>query len=344
MATTMAYFSRWRAAVAVGGLFAAIQAADAATPVKFVMDWAFDGPQAIWTIADQQGCFAKRGLDMKIDRGFGSSDSIGKVAAGSYDIGVADFSSVVAYDSGHPDAPLKVVFVVSDRSPTSVTVLKSTHIDKPKDLEGKRLADSQGEASRVLFPAFAKANGIDMSKITWVSVAPNLREASLLQGKADAAAGHMFTVLSGLKALGVSQDKVFTMEYARYGVDVPGSSVIVRPQWASAHPAELRSFLSCAAAGIRASIGDPKAALASLHHYNSLLDDPSESLALDFSTRYAILTPRVKASGLSTVDPARYAGVLAQIAGALGVPTPKLGDIWDGSYLPPKADLKVSTQ
>jgi NitT/TauT family transport system substrate-binding protein len=327
--------------LAASCLIVAAQTASAATPVKFVMDWAFDGPQAIWTIAAQQACFAKQGLDLKIDRGFGSSDSIGKVAAGAYDIGVADFSSIVAYDAAHPDTALKIVFVVSDRSPTSVSVLKTSGVTKPKDLEGKRLADSQGEASRVLFPAFAKANGIDISKITWVSVAPNLREASLLQGKADAAAGHMFTVLSGMKALNVSQDKVLTMEYAKYGVDVPGSSVIVRQQWASTHQKEMQGFLTCAASGIRASISDPKAALASLHQYNSLLDDPSEALALDFSTRYAILTPRVKQNGLSYVDPARYNEVLRQVSGALGVPTPALSNIWDGAFLPPKTQLMV---
>jgi NitT/TauT family transport system substrate-binding protein len=155
---------------------------EAASSVRFVMDWAFDGPQAIWTDAAQQGCFRNRGLDLKLDRGFGSSDAIGKVASGSYDIGVADFGSVVAYNAAHPDDKLKIVFVVSDRSPTSISVLKVSGITMPKDLEGKRVADSQGEASRVLFPAFAKANGIDPGKITWISVAPNLRQASLLQG------------------------------------------------------------------------------------------------------------------------------------------------------------------
>jgi len=98
---------------------------EAATPVKFVMDWAFDGPQAIWTAAAQAGCFEKQGLNLTLDRGFGSSDAIGKVASGSYDIGVADFSSVLAYNAAHPDDKLEIVFVVSDRSPTSVSVLKT---------------------------------------------------------------------------------------------------------------------------------------------------------------------------------------------------------------------------
>lgn len=318
------------------------EAARAASPVRFVMDWAFDGPQAIWSAAAQSGCFTGGGLDVKLDRGFGSNDAIGKVASGAYDIGVADFSSIVAYDAAHPENKLAVVFVVSDRSPTSVTVLKSSGITSPKQLAGKRIADSEGEASRVLFPAFAKANGIDPASIQWVSVAPNLRQSSLVQGKADAAAGHMFTVQTGLKALNVTPDQYFTMDYAHYGVDLPGSSVIVKPEWASAHPEAVKAFLQCAVTGIKASIANPKAALSTLHQFNSMLDDSAEINSLDFSTNYAILTPRVKKDGLSTVEASRYDAVLQMIATSLNVPQPKLADIWNGSYLPSKAMRQVS--
>lgn len=326
------------------GLAVATSAANAATPVKFVMDWAFDGPQAIWTAAKAEGCFDKAGLDLKIDRGFGSSDAIGKVASNSYDVGVADFSSVVAYNASHPDNKLTVVFIVSDRSPTSVTVLKAAGITKPKDLEGKRIADSQGEASRVLFPAFAKANGIDPNSVSWVSVTSNLRETSLLQGKADAAAGHLFTVRSGLAALHVPADKTVTFEYAKYGVDVPGSSVIVKAAWANAHRPAVTAFLNCAVTGIKATISDPKAALASLHQYNSMLDDASEAPALDFSTKYAILTPRVVQDGLSVVEASRYSKVLKIISSSLGVANPPLSDVWDGTFLPPGPSLRLDAK
>jgi len=62
-------------------------------PIKFVMDWAWEGTQASWAVASDSGCYAKAGLDVKTDRGFGSGDAIGKVVAGAYDIDVADFST-----------------------------------------------------------------------------------------------------------------------------------------------------------------------------------------------------------------------------------------------------------
>src|SRR5258707_14840270 len=45
-------------------------------PIKFVMDWAWEGTQASWAIASDSGCYAKAGLDVKTDRGFGSGDAI----------------------------------------------------------------------------------------------------------------------------------------------------------------------------------------------------------------------------------------------------------------------------
>jgi len=181
--------NHWLCVVAVGMAVASppVTAAER-TPIKFVMDWAFEGAQSIWTVAADSGCFQQAGLDVKIDRGFGSGDAVSKVASGAYDIGVSDFNTLISYNGTHPNEKLVATFVVSDKSPTSVVTLKKNNITKPQDLVGKRIGDAQGEASRVLFPAFAKANGIDPDSITWVTITPNLRQTTLQQGKSDAAA------------------------------------------------------------------------------------------------------------------------------------------------------------
>src|SRR5229473_6399291 len=93
----------WLCLVTVGAIVAG-PAADAAerTPIKFVMDWAFEGAQSIWTVAAESGCFQQAGLDVKIDRGFGSGDAVSKVASGAYDIGVSDFNTLISYNGAHP--------------------------------------------------------------------------------------------------------------------------------------------------------------------------------------------------------------------------------------------------
>jgi NitT/TauT family transport system substrate-binding protein len=310
-------------------------------PIKFVMDWAWEGTQASWAVASDSGCYAKAGLDVKTDRGFGSGDAIGKVVGGAYDIGVADFSTVVNYNSSHPNAKLITVFIVSDRALTSAVAMKKAGVLKPKDLDGKRIAGVQADASRTLFPAFAKANGIDLNSINWVSVAPNLRQTTVFQGQADAAVGHLNTVVTGLHKLGVKDEEMTIMPYADFGVRIYGNSVIVKPDWAAAHAEIVRSFVKCAVAGIKGTMRDPKGAIATMQKFSSMVDQKSEMDALAFSTTRAVYTDDVKKNGLSEVTADRLDKSLTQIADAMGFPKPAASEVWTSAYLPPQKERMI---
>jgi len=329
--------------LAMAATAAALHPSQAAepTPIKFVMDWAWEGTQASWAVASESGCYAKAGLNVHTDRGYGSGDAISKVASGAYDIGVADFSSLVNYDSSHPDARLVAVFVISDRALTSAEGLKKQGIFKPQDLNGKRIAAVQPDASHVLFPAFAKANGIDPSSIHWVIVAPNLREATVYHGQADAAVGHLNTVVTGLHVLGVSDSELTIMPFADYGVRLYGNAVIVKPAWAGAHADAMRLFVKCAIAGIRGSIRHPEDSVELMKKYSSMVDVRKEIDALKFSTTRAVYTDDVKKNGLSDVTPKRLDSALTQISDAMGLKKPAPSDVWTSEYLPPQSERMI---
>jgi NitT/TauT family transport system substrate-binding protein len=233
------------------------------------------------------------------------------------------------------------VFIVSRRALTSAIGLKRQGVTKPADLAGKKIAGVQADASRVLFPAFAMANGIDINSINWVSVAPNLRQTTLVQGQADAAVGHLNTIVTGLRKLNIKDEEMTMMPFADFGVRLYGNAVIVKPEWAAAHADAMKVFVKCAVEGIKESLRDPKAAITTMKKFSSLVDELSEIAALDFSTTRAVYTDEVKKDGLSHVTPQDLDAALTQITDAMKIPKPPGSDIWNGAYLPPQKEMMI---
>src|SRR5262249_1583618 len=88
--------------------------------VRFVLDWAFQGQQAMFTLPVDDGTYQRHGLAVIVDRGVGSGDSVAKVASGAYDIALADLYSMVRFNGANPDRPLIAVMLVHDKSALAV--------------------------------------------------------------------------------------------------------------------------------------------------------------------------------------------------------------------------------
>jgi len=327
------------ALLAVAGLAAP---AAAQRDVKFVLDWAFQSNHAFFTLADDTGLFNKEGLRVKIDRGYGSADTINKVAAGTYEFGFADMNLLVEFNSKNPDNKVIAVFVSLDSTLNGIVALAKSGIRTPKDLEGKRIAAPAADNSRVLFPIFATANKIDAASIRWLSVQPNVRDGLLMSGEADAVASFTTTTILALEALGIPQKDLVVMRYADLGVDMFATAVVVAEKFALANPDLVRGFIRAAVAGTKASLADQKASIASIKKRDSLIKEDVENKRFDLVRDLAVVTPSVKANGLSHVDPARLARTIGFVAQSMaGGATIKPTDVFRGDWLPPQADRKL---
>ena len=190
------------AALGVAFAFGATSAM-ADTELKFSLDWKYEGPAAPYILAKKNGYYADEGLDVTIDSGNGSVGAITRVASGAYDVSLADINSLVEFNASNPDRAMKSIFMVYDRPPFALFMLKKSGITKPEDLVGKTLGAPVFDASRKLYPAFAEATGLKLDDVKWESMDPPLREPMLVRGDVDAISGHYFTSILNLQAQGI---------------------------------------------------------------------------------------------------------------------------------------------
>src|SRR5215210_3164424 len=134
-------------------------------PVRFALDWRFEGPAAPYFVAIDKGYYKQEGLSVSIDPGSGSVEGINRVASGAYEVGFADINILVKYRDNPRNLPVKMVMMVYDTPAFSIVSLKKNGINKPKDLEGKVLGAPAADGAWAQWPIFVEANKIDASKV-----------------------------------------------------------------------------------------------------------------------------------------------------------------------------------
>jgi NitT/TauT family transport system substrate-binding protein len=95
-----------------------------------------------------------------------------------------------------------------DASPNAAIFLKSSGIQRPKDLAGHKIAVTDGDGTRLLFPIFFRANQLDMSKIEVPSVTAPLRDTVVIQRRADATPGVLTTTALNMVGAGVPRGDI----------------------------------------------------------------------------------------------------------------------------------------
>ncbi len=309
------------------------------TPVKFSIDFNFQGNHSVFALGVQSGHYAKQGLDVKMDRGYGSGDTVVKIGAGAYDIGFADLNAAVIFNAANPDKRVVAVYQGFDRTLGSIITLKKSGITKPSDLNGKTMGAPEADAGRILFPLFAQKNGVDTMKVNWKSIAPNLRETILVQGQVDAITGFITTSLFNLIAAGVPREDIVTLPYAQYGLDLYGNAVIVREDFLKAHPDVVGAFVRGTIAGTKEAIADRAKAMESLKTYDPLFNTKLEGERFQLALDLAILTPYVKQNGFGSVDRSRIELTIAANAQAYMLANPpKPEELYTTKFLPPQAE------
>ncbi|MDR0202213.1 ABC transporter substrate-binding protein [Delftia tsuruhatensis] len=327
---------------ASAGLAMAQTQAHAATPLKFQLDWRFEGPAAFFLQPVAKGYFKDAGLDVTVDAGSGSGGVVQRVASGAYDLGFADIAALMEFQANNPDMPNKpvAVMMVYNNTPASVMALKKSGIARTADLTGKKLGAPVFDAGRRAFPLFAKANQV--GTVQWTAMDPPLRETMLVRGDVDAITGFTFTSLLNLEARGIKAADVVVMPYADFGVKLYGNAIIASPKLIKENPAAIKAFLQAFAKGAKEVIANPGAAIAYVKERDGIVNTQLETRRLQLAIDTVVNSADARAEGFGQVVPTRLSLMASQVSDVYATKTRvNPAEVWNGSFLPSAAELNI---
>jgi NitT/TauT family transport system substrate-binding protein len=218
----------------------------AATPVKLTLPWLPLGTFSFTFVARKLGFWQKRGLDVTIDRGFGSTKVCVPVDQGQYDFGILDMAVMAGCVGRGLD--LVAIAEIWPRSPIGIFSLKELNITKPKDLEGQSIGFDVGGGEFQLWPAFVKATGIDARKVNIIS----MDAAGLMRAAADKqikVVGNFFGSIA--PTFWAKNIEINAMFYEDYGVKMLSNCIACKRSTVEKKPELCQAFVEGAMEGLQ---------------------------------------------------------------------------------------------
>ncbi len=157
--------------------------ASAGEAVNLILNWTPTADHSPFYYAKAQGWYEKAGIDLTIEVGKGSGVSAAKVGSGGSPFGIADLATMlVAKSKGADDVALMSIYANTGQT---FYWLKSYGVNGVKDFPSHKIGNPPGDASRVMWPAFAKAAGIAPDAVSFVNIGPTAKIAALKSHTVD---------------------------------------------------------------------------------------------------------------------------------------------------------------
>lgn len=288
------------------------------------------GIDAPFFVAKSKGYFEDEGLDVTIVDGTGSTDTIQAVGNGTVQLGNAGIGALAQAAAQAKFDNITAIFGLVQKDPSSIVSLKGSGINEPKDLEGKRFATEAGNFSDGMIGAFAAVNDVDLDKIELI-VTNNYNQA-LLRGDADFV--NVWANPDGDK-ISVFNEIEPPMLFADYGVNVLGSSVIVRKDWLSENEEAVRGYLRAITKAHADVLANPDEALDLFMENRPDADRDAIALEIEVMEQYRH-TARTEGLPFGQVDPEDLAQTITLLETYADIPTgwstPEM--IYTDAYLP----------
>jgi NitT/TauT family transport system substrate-binding protein len=165
------------------------------------------------------------------------------------------------------------VFNVYANSPQGLYWLKSSGIKGIKDFPGKKIGNPAADGARPMWPALAKANGIDPKSVTWVNVDANAKLSALKSKAIDVTTSfynihHIFQ-----RELG---DDMGFVAWREVGLNPYGNSVIVNSAFLAKNKPLVDKFVKVTQRAFATCVKDPRPCVKALVDANGALQFDNE--------------------------------------------------------------------
>ena len=234
-----------RQAIGAGALLLALATAhpaDAQDRVLLQLDWIPTGEHAAYFSGAERGAWRAHGIDLSLTRGYGSGDTVQKVAAGAAPFGVADISAVLA-SRARQNTPVKLIMQIYTHSPHPLFVLRSSGITGFRGLEGKRVGITPGNSHRLYFPEVARRAGTDPDRIQWVNTDASAMAALLISKRIDAAPFFAIHHYYQNKAAQRAGEEIVVLPFVETGFAIYATGLVATDQTIAQNPDLVRRFL-----------------------------------------------------------------------------------------------------
>jgi NitT/TauT family transport system substrate-binding protein len=233
--------------------------------ITYLTSFGTFGRDAYAYVAKDKGYFAAAGFDVEIKPGAGTLDNLKSIIGGRSQFTALDLTGLLLAAGGRePVTGFTAVAGIHQRTMAAIISLEGNGITTPKDLEGKKIADTPGSVVRNLFPTYALLTDVDEKSVTWQDGTPQTLIGTLAAGRA---AGIGQFVVGKPTVESVAKKPAVVLAFSDHLQDLYGNVLVTQQSYAKTHPERVEKFTAALLKGLRDAIANPAAAGVALKKY-----------------------------------------------------------------------------